>query len=94
MEYFQGKYNGKQIEQLLDKANDIDLTKYALKTDNAPTATKLQAARTIALSGAVTGSVSSDFGGNVTISTTLANFDASKIASGTISIDRLPKAAL
>lgn len=91
---FQGKYNGEQIEQLLDKANDIDLTKYALKTDNAPTATKLQAARTIALSGAVTGSVSSDFGDNVTISTTLANFDASKIASGTISIDRLPKAAL
>lgn len=94
MEDFQGKYNGKQIDQLLDKANDIDLTKYALKTDNAPTATKLQAARTMALSGAVTGSVSSDFGGNVTISTTLANFDASKIASGTISIDRLPKAAL
>ena len=91
---FQGKYNGEQIEKLLDKANDIDLTKYALKTDNAPTATKLRAARTIALSGAVTGSVSSDFGGNVTISTTLANFDASKIASGTISIDRLPKAAL
>ena len=94
MEDFQGKYNGKRIDQLLDKANDIDLTKYALKTDNAPTATKLQAARTIALSGAVTGSVSSDFGSNVTISTTLANFDASKIASGTISIDRLPKAAL
>lgn len=94
MEDFQGKYNGKQIDRLLDKANDIDLTKYALKTDNAPTATKLQAARTIALSGAVTGSVSSDFGSNVTISTTLANFDASKIASGTISIDRLPKAAL
>lgn len=94
MEDFQGKYNGKQIDQLLDKANDIDLTKYALKTDNAPTATKLQAARIIALSGAVTGSVSSDFGSNVTISTTLANFDASKIASGTISIDRLPKAAL
>jgi hypothetical protein len=91
---FQGKYNGKQIEQLLDKANDIDLTKYALKTDNAPTATKLQAARTIVLSGAVTGSVSSDFGSNITISTTLANFDASKITSGTIDIDRLPKAAL
>ena len=91
---FQGKYNGDQIERLLDKANDIDLTKYALKTDNAPTATKLQAARIIALSGAVTGSVSSDFGSNVTISTTLANFDASKIASGTISVDRLPKAAL
>lgn len=91
---FQGKYNGEQIEQLLDKANDIDLSKYALKTDNAPTATKLQAARTIALSGAVTGSVSSDFGSNITISTTLSNFDASKITSGTINIDRLPKAAL
>ena len=91
---FQGKYNGEQIDQLLDKANDIDLSKYALKTDNAPTATKLQAARTIALSGAVTGSVSSDFGSNITISTTLANFDASKITSGTIDIDRLPKAAL
>lgn len=91
---FQGKYNGEQIEQLLDKANDIDLSKYALKTDNAPTATKLQAARTIALSGAVTGSASSDFGSNITISTTLANFDASKITSGTIDIDRLPKAAL
>lgn len=91
---FQGKYNGDQIEQLLDKANDIDLSKYALKTDNAPTATKLQAARTIALSGAVSGSVSSDFGSNITISTTLANFDASKITSGTIDIDRLPKAAL
>lgn len=94
MEDFQGKYNGKQIDQLLDKANDIDLSKYALKTDNAPTATKLQAARTIALFGAVTGSVSSDFGSNITISTTLANFDASKITSGTIDIDRLPKAAL
>ena len=94
MEDFQGKYNGKQIEQLLDKANDIDLSKYALKTDNAPTATKLQAARTIALYGAVNGSASSDFGINITISTTLANFDASKITSGTINIDRLPKAAL
>lgn len=94
MEDFQGKYNGKQIEQLLDKANDIDLSKYALKTDNAPTATKLQAARTIVLSGAVSGSVSSDFGSNVTISTTLSNFDASKITSGIIDIDRLPKAAL
>jgi hypothetical protein len=94
MEDFQGKYNGKQIDQLLDKANDVDLSKYALKTDNAPTATKLQAARTIVLSGAVSGSVSSDFGSNVTISTTLSNFDASKITSGTIDIDRLPKAAL
>lgn len=94
MEDFQGKYNGKEIDRLLGKANDIDLSEYALKTDNAPTATKLQAARTIALSGAVTGSVSSDFGSNVTITTTLAGFDASKLTSGTINIDRLPKAAL
>lgn len=94
MEDFQGKYNGKEIDRLLDKANDIDLSEYALKTDNAPTATKLQAARTIALSGAVTGSVSSNFGSNVTITTTLAGFDASKLTSGTINIDRLPKAAL
>lgn len=94
MEDFQGKYNGKEIDRLLDKANDIDLSEYALKTDNAPTATKLQAARTIALSGAVTGSVSSDFGSNVTITTTLAGFDASKLTSGTINIDRLPKGAL
>lgn len=65
-----------------------------LRRITPPTATKLQAARTIALSGAVTGSVSSDFGSNITISTTLANFDASKITSGTIDIDRLPKAAL
>lgn len=94
MEDFQGKYNGKEIDRLLDKANDIDLSEYALKTDNVYTATKLQAARTIALSGAVTGSVSSDFGSNVTITTTLAGFDASKLTSGTINIDRLPKAAL
>lgn len=91
---FQGKYSGSQVETILDKANDIDLTKYALKTDNAPTATKLQAARTIALSGAVIGSVSSDFGSDVTIITALTGFDASKLTSGTINIDRLPKAAL
>lgn len=30
MEDFQGKYNGKQIDQLLDKANDIDLIKNRL----------------------------------------------------------------
>ena len=36
---------------------------------NAATATKLKTAKTIALTGAVTGSVSTDFGGNVTINT-------------------------
>ena len=41
-------------------------------TGNAATATKLQTARTIALSGAVTGSASFDGSGNITITTTSA----------------------
>ncbi len=61
---------------------------------NAGTATKLQTARTIALSGAVTGSTTFDGSGNKTISTTLAGFDASKITSGTIDIARIPAAAI
>lgn len=55
---------------------------------------KLTAAKTIALTGAITGSVSTDLSTNPTIVTTLAGFDASKIATGTISIDRLPKSAI
>lgn len=61
---------------------------------NADTATKLATPRNIALTGAVTGSASFDGSANTSISTTLANFDASKITSGTIDIDRLPKGAL
>ena len=61
---------------------------------NAGTATKLQTARTIALSGAVTGSTTFDGSANKTITTTLSNIDASKITSGTIDIARLPAAAL
>ena len=61
---------------------------------NAGTATKLATARTITLSGAVTGSTTFDGSANKTITTTLSNIDASKITSGTISIDRLPAAAL
>ena len=61
---------------------------------NAGSATKLQTARTISLSGAVTGSTTFDGSANKTITTTLSNIDASKITSGTIDIARLPAAAL
>ena len=61
---------------------------------NAGTATKLKTARTITLSGAVTGSTTFDGSANKTITTTLSNIDASKITSGTIDIARLPAAAL
>lgn len=84
MEDFQGKYNGKQIEQLLDKANDIDLSKYALKTDNAPTATKLQAARTIALSGAVIADdpgATGEFVWSITISNVPANVSIEELVA-------------
>lgn len=61
---------------------------------NAGTATKLGTARNIELSGAVNGAVSFDGSEDVTISTTLSNIDASKITSGVIDIERLPKGAL
>lgn len=63
-------------------------------TGNSASATKLAAARTISLTGAVTGSVSFNGSANASISTTLSNIDASKITNGTIDIARIPKAAL
>lgn len=63
-------------------------------TANAVSASKLATARTISVSGAVSGSNTFDGSGNMNISTTLNNLDASKITSGTISVDRLPKTAL
>ena len=63
------------------------------KSENAVSASKLETARTISLTGAVTGSVGFDGSGNAAISTTLAGFDASKIVSGVISADRIPKTA-
>lgn len=73
---------------------------------NAGTATKLQTARTIGLSGDVAGSGSFDGSANLNIVTTVGNdshthsnstitsIDASKITSGTIDVARLPKGAL
>lgn len=57
-------------------------------TGNAATATKLATARTISLTGGVTGSASFDGSGNVNLATTVANLDASKITSGTLPIGR------
>lgn len=64
------------------------------KANAAKEADKLAEAKTIELTGAVTGSTSFDGSTNVTISATLSDLDASKITTGTIDIARLPKGAL
>lgn len=66
----------------------------ALAAVNADSTAKLNTARTISLTGAVTGSIATDLSGNAAIATTLTNFDAGKITSGIIDIDRLPVGAL
>ena len=63
-------------------------------TANAVSASKLATARTVSVSGAVSGSNTFDGSANMNISVTLNGFDASKITSGTINVDRLPKTAL
>lgn len=57
---------------------------------NAGTATRLSSDRAFSLTGDVTGSASSNLTSGVTIDTTLQGFDASKIISGTIAVERLP----
>ena len=61
---------------------------------NAGTATKLQTPRVISVAGAVSGSATFDGSNNISINSTLNGFDASKITSGVIDIERLPKGAL
>lgn len=58
---------------------------------NVETATKLATPRVIAIAGAVSGSATFDGSGNVSINSTLNNFDASKITSGILNADRLPE---
>lgn len=58
---------------------------------NAKTATKLATPRVIAIAGAISGSATFDGSSNVSINSTLNNFDASKITSGTLNADRLPE---
>lgn len=61
---------------------------------NASTASKWLTARTLTLSGDVSGSASFDGSGNISLTTVVAdsshNHAASNITSGTLSIDRLP----
>lgn len=72
-------------------------TKYAREDHIHPlqtsvaTATKLAKPRVIAISGAVSGSATFDGSSNVSINSTLNDFDASKITSGILNADRLPE---
>ena len=74
----------------------VNWTYYALANTAgvANSAARLATARTISVTGAVTGSASFNGSANVSIATTLSDIDASKITSGTIDIARLPQGAL
>lgn len=65
-----------------------------ITVNNLKQANKLSSTRIFSLTGAVTGTVTSDLSSNVSIATTLSNIDASKITTGTISADRLPEIPL
>lgn len=52
---------------------------------------KLATPRVIAIAGAISGSATFDGSSNVSIDSTLNDFDASKITSGTLNADRLPE---
>lgn len=72
------------LQVALDSAaSQIDIT------GNAATATKLQTARTIAISGAVTGTATS-FDGSANIAIATTGVDGSKISIGTIPVARIP----
>ncbi|MGE8684025.1 MAG: phage tail protein [Acinetobacter sp.] len=76
--------SAKQAKVLQD--NKLD------KNSNAVSATKLKEARTIAISGAVTGTATGfDGSANIAIATTA--IDGSKISSGTVPVARLPAAS-
>ena len=85
---------GSSANQIAVNTGGAETTITVNNVANAATADKLTTGRTIALSGAVTGSVTFDGSANKTISTTLSNFDASKITTGTIDLARIPKAAI
>lgn len=85
---------GSNANQISVNTNGTTSTITINNVANATAANKLKTGRTIALSGAVIGSVTFDGSANKTISTTLSNFDASKITTGTIDLARIPKAAI
>ena len=85
---------GQYVSGVTVSGHNVTVTKAALPTSisgNAGTATKLATARNIAIAGAVSGNANFDGSANISISTTLANIDASKITSGTLNADRLPE---
>lgn len=86
--------SGQYVSGVTVSGHNVTVTKAALPTSvsgNAGTATKLATSRVIAIAGAVQGSATFDGSTNISISTTLANIDASKITSGTLNADRLPE---
>lgn len=86
--------SGQYVSGVTVSGHNVTVTKAALPTSisgNAGTATKLATPREIAIAGAVSGSANFDGSANISISTTLANINASKITSGTLSADRLPE---
>lgn len=86
--------SGQYVSGVTVSGHNVTVTKAALPTSvsgNAGTATKLATSRVIAIAGAVQGSATFDGSSNVSINSTLNGFDASKITSGTINADRLPK---
>ena len=76
--------------------NEIDtkLEGKLSKNDPAISANKLSTPRNISLRGNVNGSASFDGQSDISISTIVNSIDASKLTTGTISVDRLPKVAL
>ena len=82
--------SGQYVSGVTVSGHNVTVTKAALPT-NAETATKLATPRVIAIAGAVSGSATFDGSSNVSINSTLNNFDASKITSGTLNADRLPE---
>lgn len=72
-----------------DATGKITITGSQAITGNAATATKLQTARSIAISGAVTGTATS-FDGTADIAIESTAIDGSKISTGTIPAARIP----
>lgn len=85
--------SGQYVSGVTVSGHNVTVTKAALPT-NAETATKLATPRVIEIAGAVSGSATFDGSDNVSINSTLNNFDASKITSGTLSADILPEIPL
>lgn len=82
--------SGHYVSGVTVSGHNVTVTKAALPT-NAETATKLATPRVIAIAGAISGSATFDGSSNVSINSTLNDFDASKITSGILNADRLPE---